>query len=313
MKKRATSFFVICLMLVLLPILVACGGNANALSANNLKGAWRIQGTTTAVTINVLANQDGVLSGTFSGGLTGAWSVEDDNMTTSIDGIRAVFSPNASSNPNPTTAQLDVTVTRLQQMLDARGYVGATVTRQELRDIKIEMLGTDTATSFFDAIGTPVQLSMNMVGADDHEVIHFTNDDIQSVGYTQQTPTQHGTVLNFTTAGGDKFLQLINTVGIDKTIEIWAGDRNNPHNLISSPVVTEISPNMKESITIPSATRDIAQELRTRIEGGLLEVILQPDEIYLISITLDSGVLSNKGRTLSLSGPTTSITLVRPA
>jgi len=309
MKKRLISAFVGCLLLVLSPLLVGCGGNANALSSSNLNGVWHIGGTTTAVTITVLTDQDGILSGTFSGGFAGTWSVEDGNMTASINGTRAVFSPDAS-NSNPTPTQLDAMVIRLQQMLTANGYAGATVAREGALQIKIEIPGIYDADDLFDAISTPAQLSMNPAGSSD--IVYFTNDDIRSAEYTQLAIASYGTVLNFTTAGGDKFWNLLNEAQVGGTIEIWAGDRGNQANLVASPTIAAIWPEMKQSVTIFSATREIAQTLRTRIESGLFEVILQQEEISPTSIALTSGELSNNGRTLSLSSATANLTLVRP-
>jgi protein-export SecD/SecF family membrane protein len=207
-------------------------------------------------------------------------------------GVLAVFDP-ADSNPNPTGQELDATVTRLQRMLSDRGHFDTTVTRQGTRQIRIEMPGTDDIDAIFDAIGTPAELSMSLPGAADHEVIRFKTEDIRSVEYRQQSLTEHGTVLNFTSQGGEKFWQLLNDAGQGGTIQIWAGPRtDDERHLISSPTVNEIAPGMRQSTVITSPSRESAQDLKTRIESGLFEVILSPAETSRIPATLGRGAMT---------------------
>jgi len=204
-------------------------------------------------------------------------------------GVLAVFDP-APVNPNPTGSQLDATVTRLQRMLSDRGHFDTTVTRQGTRQIRIEMPGTDDIDAIFDAIGTPARLSMNVEGST--EIVNFTNEHIRSVEYRQQTLTEHGTVLNFTSSGGDLFWKLLNEAGEGNRIEIWTGDRGSGRYPVSSPVVNEIAPGMRQSTVITSGSRESAQELRTQIESGLFEVILSPAETSTIPATLGAGAMT---------------------
>jgi len=206
-------------------------------------------------------------------------------------GVLAVFEPEAGVNP--TGPQLDATVTRLERMLSDRGHYDTTVTRQGSRQIRIEMPGTDDIQAIFDAIGTPAHLSMSLSDAVGSEQISFGTEDIRSVEYRQQTHTEHGTVLNFTTQGGDKFYDLLNEAGQGNRIYIWSGPiTQDRRNFVSSPTINEIAPGMRQSTVITSQSRESAQELRTQIESGLFEVILGPAETSNISATLGAGAMT---------------------
>jgi len=209
-------------------------------------------------------------------------------------GVLAVFEPDPELNEKePTAAQIDATVTRLQRMLADRGHFDTTVTREGTNRIRIEMPGTDDTDAIFEAIGTPAVLSMNLPGKDaEHEIVYFTDKDIRSVEYRQQSLTEHGTVLNFTTQGGNKFWDLLNEAGQGGTIEIWAGNRNSQNNLVSSPTVNEVAPGMRQSTVITSSSRDSAQHLKTRIESGLFEVFLTDLETSVIPATLGAGAMT---------------------
>lgn len=197
-------------------------------------------------------------------------------------GVLAVF----DAEGNPSQAQLDATVKRLENMLSERGHFDTTVVRQG-KQIRIEMPGKDDTQAIFDAIGSPAKLEMRIEG--ESESFLF-GEHIRKVDYYQdQQSYEHGVKLTFTAKGGELFRGAVNraTVGTTK-IEILLNDK-----VEIAPVIQSKDAGKDNTTVITGGyTKERAQEMKTQIESGLFEVTLKPAETSNIPATLGAGALT---------------------
>lgn len=199
-------------------------------------------------------------------------------------GYLAVFT---AEEANPSSAQMDATVRRLERMLSDRGHFDTTVTRQGTRQIRIEMPGATDSQAIFDAIGTPAKLEMRVKG---NTIPFITGEHIRKVE-TYQDPQsyEHGVKLTFTTAGGDLFRGEVSKAEIGVTeIEILLNDK-----VEISPVIQSLDAGKDNTTVITGGySQDQAKDMKTRIESGLFEVTLANAETSRIDATLGRGALT---------------------
>jgi len=213
----------------------------------------------------------------------GLWGAIESRMGIDLrGGVLAVF----DADGNPSNAELDATIRRLERMLSDRGHFDTTVVRQG-RQIRVEMPGTDDSQAIFDAIGTPATLEMRVEGQTEPFLL---GEHIQRVDHYQDPQTfEHGVRLTFTRRGGELFRREIEQAQIGVTrIEILLNGR-----VEIAPVVQSRDAGRDNTTVITGGyTREQAQEMRTQIESGLFEVLLRPAETSVIPATLGEGAMT---------------------
>ena len=206
-------------------------------------------------------------------------------------GVLAVFEAGAE-NPNPTGAQMDATVRRLQQMLADRGHFDTSVTKQGGNQIRIEMPGTNDTQAILDAIGTPAKLEMRVgsSGGGAANEPFITGEHVQRVDYYQDPQSlEHGVKLSFTAEGGKLFREEVAKATIGTTtIEILLNGK-----VATAPVINsaDVGKDNTAVITGASYTKESANDMKTQIESGLFEVTFKKPETSIIPATLGEGAM----------------------
>jgi len=228
----------------------------------------------------------------FTNGATWVGSIGAIETRLGIDlrgGVLAVFE--AEGNPSP--AEMDATVRRLENSLNSLGFVESQVMRQGTNQIRVEVPGLDDADELIRLIGTPAIIEFRS-SRNEADTFLSGRQHIESVS-TRQLPTfDWVVVLNFTTAGGNAFREGLNTVQNDPTntmnqIFIFSNGQE-----ISAPRADSPSIGAGNTIQIESPdfrTQAAADALRLQIESGLYEVMLTISEQAIIQPTLGQGAL----------------------
>jgi protein-export SecD/SecF family membrane protein len=212
------------------------------------------------------------------------YQIEDKAGIDLRGGVLAGFE---TEEVNPTDAQLDATIKRLERMLADRGHFDTTVTRQGSRQIRIEMPGTDDTSAIFEAIGTPAKLEMRVEGQTEPFI---TGEHVQRVEYTQDPQSmEHGVKLTFTAKGGELFRAEVAkaTIGTTRIQILLNGE------VATSPVINSADVGKDNTAVISGGyTIEQAKDMKTQIESGLFEITFKKPETSIIPATLGADAMT---------------------
>ncbi|MCL2846077.1 MAG: SecD/SecF family protein translocase subunit [Firmicutes bacterium] len=196
-------------------------------------------------------------------------------------GVLAVFDAPTDSSDDA----MNATVRRLENMLNSRGFVEASVMRQGPNAIRVEVPGMQDTEDLMQVIGEPADIEFRRSQGEESFI---TGEHINSVSVVQQPTFDFAIRLHFTNEGGRLFREAIQAEGMGGSIRIFSnGD------LISQPTIqsTDVGIDNTALITSDGQTQAQAENFRTQIESGLFEVRLTNTETSIIPATLGAGAL----------------------
>lgn len=206
-------------------------------------------------------------------------------------GVLAVF----DAEPNPENegqgsfnSQLNATVRRLEDALNSRGFVEASVMTQGGNRIRIEVPGLNDSDELMSVIGRPATIDFRAAGGQESDIF-LTGRHIDSVSVHQVGLGEFGVRLHFTSEGGSLFRAAVQQAGVGGVIRIFSNGEQ-----ISAPTIqsTDAGADNTAVITSPEfRTAAAAAELQMRIESGLFEVLLTISETNVIPPTLGEGAI----------------------
>ncbi|MCL2756291.1 MAG: protein translocase subunit SecD [Firmicutes bacterium] len=215
-------------------------------------------------------------------------------------GVLAIFDAEENEESGATGSwaqQMNATVRRLENSLNSRGFVEASVVRQGDSQIRVEVPGLQDASDLLQVIGEPAELEFR--ASRDGEPF-ITGRHISGVSIHQSPTFEWGVRVNFTNEGGIAFRNAVSQVMNDPANQhnqmfIMANGRE-----ISAPSVNDPNVGMDNTALISGGrgadgrpwTRNDAENLRTQIESGLFELRLTISESGTIPPTLGQGALT---------------------
>lgn len=217
-------------------------------------------------------------------------------------GILAVYDVTASDNSTDLDTEVNATVKRIENMLAAKNYLEATVTKQRNGlnyKIRIEVPGMDNAEDIMEAIGTPANIEFmepteSRITSDsgyDADKIFMSGSDIKKVDVVADptNASNYNIKLTFTTEGTAKFREKVrNAPG--QFLSIFSNGK-----LVSSPEISS------ENATSLGADGTVlitgqydkagAEAFALQIESGLYSVKLTESELSHIPATLGENAI----------------------
>lgn len=184
--------------------------------------------------------------------------------------------------------KMDGAMLVLRDRLDAKGFTEATVTKQGMDRIRVEIPINSTSeiqdpNEVAEFIGTPAKLEF--VDPNGNTVLEGSDIANAQAGQNPQT-LEYMVSFELTQAGAEKFAAATEEF-LNQTISITMDGET-----ISAPKVNSVIADGKGQIT-GNFTMESARDLAMQIESGALPLDLQEIEVRSISATLGAGALQN--------------------
>jgi preprotein translocase subunit SecD len=192
--------------------------------------------------------------------------------------------------------EVDATITRIENLLSAQGFVEATVTRQGIYPnykIRIEVPGMEETTEIFDAIGEPATIEFMNPTSDQSAAKTYNKDNIfmdgKSVEKVEAIPnpdtgkTDYVIQVHFTSAGTDLFTSKVKEAG-GQYLAIFSNETLIFAPTISSENTSTLGADGTVLIT-GEYTKEQAEQTALKIESGLYTVGLSASETSIIPAT----------------------------
>lgn len=231
----------------------------------------------------------------------GCFNAIKDKMGIDLNGgILAVYDVTASDSSTDLDTKVDATVKRIENMLSAKNYLEATVTKQRNGldyKIRIEVPGMDNAEDIVEAIGTPANIEFmepteSRITSDsgyNADKIFMSGHDIKKVDTVADSQGYWNIRLYFTDEGTAKFTEKVRNAG-GYYLSIFSNGK-----LVSSPEIT------RENATTLGADGTVlitgqydkagAEAFALQIESGLYSVTLTESELSRIPATLGENAI----------------------
>ncbi len=200
-------------------------------------------------------------------------------------GYYAVLTPEVSEE-EADKLDLDSVIQTIRTRLDDKGYTEATITKQDVTSLRVEIPNVDNADEVLEILGSQGKLEFR----DSSGTVWLTGDDVEKAtkGYDQDgKPCVN---LEFTANGQKKFANATETISSsssDNYLYIYLGDT-----LVSQPQCKETINSRTASIT-GLETVEEAENIAAVISSGALSVSFVIGETRQISATLGEGVVNN--------------------
>jgi preprotein translocase subunit SecD len=216
-------------------------------------------------------------------------------------GVLAVFDCEQEGSGD-FSKEVDATITRIENLLTAQGFVEATVTRQGTAPnykIRIEVPGMEETTEIFDAIGEPATIEFMNPTSDQTEAQTYKKENIfmdgKAVQRVEAIPnpdtgkTDYVIQVHFTTEGTNLFTSKVKEAG-GQYLAIFSNET-----LIFAPTISSENASTLGAdgtvIITGSYTKEQAEQTALKIESGLYTVGLTASETSIIPATLGEGAL----------------------
>ena len=233
----------------------------------------------------------------------GCFNAIKDKMGIDLNGgILAVYDVSRDENSTDLDTEVNATIKRIENMLAAKNYLEATVTKQGLAPnykIRIEVPGMDNAEDIMEAIGTPANIEFmeptssritSDIGYDKNKVF-MSGTDIKKVDVVADSTNaaNYNLKLTFTDDGTTKFREKVKNAG-GQYLSIFSNGK-----LISSPEISsENASTLGADGTVlitGSYTKESAEAFALQIESGLYSVKLTESELSHIPATLGENAI----------------------
>lgn len=180
---------------------------------------------------------------------------------------------------------LDSVIQTLRTRLDDKGYTEATITKQDVASLRVEIPNVDNPEDVIEILGSQGELTFR----DSAGTVYLSGSDVDDAYASYDNNGKPVVVLKFTSNGQKKFAAATEKIAAatDKTMPIFLGDTK-----VSEPTV---------SAKIDSATAQIenlesyeyAQNIAAVISSGALSINFTIGETRQISASLGEGVVNN--------------------
>lgn len=200
-------------------------------------------------------------------------------------GYYAVLTPEVSEE-EADKLDLDSVIQTIRTRLDDKGYTEATITKQDVTSLRVEIPNVDNADEVLEILGSQGKLEFR----DSSQTVWLTGDDVEKAtkGYDQDgKPCVN---LEFTANGQKKFANAtksISSSSSDKILYIYLGDT-----IVSQPQCNEEINRRTASITGLESVEQ-AENIAAVISSGALSVKFTIGETRQISASLGEGVVKN--------------------
>ena len=200
-------------------------------------------------------------------------------------GYYAVLTPEVSEE-EADKLDLDSVIQTIRTRLDDKGYTEATITKQDVTSLRVEIPNVDNADEVLEILGSQGKLEFR----DSSQTVWLTGDDVEKAtkGYDQDgKPCVN---LEFTANGQKKFANAtksISSSSSDKILYIYLGDT-----IVSQPQCNEEINSRTASITGLESVEQ-AENIAAVISSGALSVKFTIGETRQISASLGEGVVKN--------------------
>ena len=212
-----------------------------------------------------------------------------DQISKGIDlegGYYAVMDPVTEDDEERAKLDLSNVIETLRTRLDDKGYTEATITKQDVNSLRVEIPDVDDADQVLSLLSSQGKLEFR-----DHTgYVWLTGDHIDTAYVGRDNDANYVVVLNFTTAGQARFAAAtkeVSEMGSNNILYIYLGDT-----LVSSPSVSEQLTQSSAQIQ-GSFDYESAQTLAAVISSGALDVEFTIGETRQISASLGEGVVKN--------------------
>ena len=200
-------------------------------------------------------------------------------------GYYAVLTPEVSEE-EADKLDLDSVIQTIRTRLDDKGYTEATITKQDVTSLRVDIPNVDNADEVLEILGSQGKLEFR----DSSQTVWLTGDDVEKAtkGYDQDgKPCVN---LEFTANGQKKFANAtksISSSSSDKILYIYLGDT-----IVSQPQCNEEINSRTASITGLESVEQ-AENIAAVISSGALSVKFTIGETRQISASLGEGVVKN--------------------
>ena len=216
-----------------------------------------------------------------------------DQISKGIDlegGYYAVMTPTVDEDD--AEINLDNVIQTLRTRLDDKGYTEATIARQDVNSLRVEIPDVDDADEVLELLSSQGKLEFR----DKSGTVWLNGDHISDAYVGRDNDGDYAVVLNFTSAGQKRWATATETVyngaDSDKKIYIYLGDT-----LVSEPVLqgvlTDASAMISGSFGSDAEGYERAETLAAVISSGALDIEFSIGETRQVSATLGEGVVSN--------------------
>ena len=201
-------------------------------------------------------------------------------------GYYAVMTP-VQEDDEEKDLNLDNVITTLRTRLDDKGYTEATITRQDVNSLRVEIPDVDDADEVLELLSSQGKLEFR----DKSGYVWLNGEHVSDayVGYDEDS--NYAVVLNFTGAGQARWAtatdKVYNGEDSDKILYIYLGDT-----LVSSPTLQGALTGSSAMIT-GNFSYEEAETLAAVISGGALDIEFSIGETRQVSATLGEGVVNN--------------------
>ncbi len=200
-------------------------------------------------------------------------------------GYYAVLTPEVSEE-EADKLDLDSVIQTIRTRLDDKGYTEATITKQDVTSLRVEIPNVDNADEVLEILGSQGKLEFR----DSSQTVWLTGDDVEKAtkGYDQDgKPCVN---LEFTANGQKKFANATKSISSssgEKILYIYLGDT-----IVSQPQCKEEINSRTASITGLESVEQ-AENIAAVISSGALSVKFTIGETRQISASLGEGVVNN--------------------
>lgn len=200
-------------------------------------------------------------------------------------GYYAVLTPEVSEE-EADKLDLDSVIQTIRTRLDDKGYTEATITKQDVTSLRVEIPNVDNADEVLEILGSQGKLEFR----DSSQTVWLTGDDVEKAtkGYDENgKPIVN---LTFTANGQKKFANATKSISSssgEKILYIYLGDT-----VVSQPQCKEEINSRTASITGLESVEQ-AENIAAVISSGALSVKFTIGETRQISASLGEGVVNN--------------------
>lgn len=202
-------------------------------------------------------------------------------------GVYAVYEIAETEDTENLSSRLDGTRTRLQELLQSKGYTEATVVVEGTTRLRVEVPDVDDPSDIFTLIGKPASIEF----VDHNDVIILTGENVTSAkaGYYSSS-ADYAVYLDLDSAGTSAFADATSSENTGQAISIYT-EVDGERTLISSPTINDQIVTGSAVIT-GMGSLETAQALADQITAGMFEVKLSLLESSTVSATLGDDALT---------------------
>ncbi len=200
-------------------------------------------------------------------------------------GYYAVLTPEVSEE-EADKLDLDSVIQTIRTRLDDKGYTEATITKQDVTSLRVEIPNVDNADEVLEILGSQGKLEFR----DSSQTVWLTGDDVEKATKAYDKDGKPCVNLEFTANGQKKFANAtksISSSSSDKILYIYLGDT-----IVSQPQCNEEINSRTASITGLESIEQ-AENIAAVISSGALSVKFTIGETRQISASLGEGVVKN--------------------